>query len=170
MNGQYCVDTNIFITAWYRSHPVDVFPTLWKQLAQCRNDIILIKPIFDDIEPFSPADQKIPLDKKREKYPLRVWIENNKFDGGPVNDETEALSLELEKTYEITNESKGADQKDITLIAYAKIMDKTVITFEGMQNEKPGKKYNYKIPLICHEQDVLCEDFVYMLRNLGIKV
>ena len=170
MSGQYCVDANILITAWYRSYPHSVFPSLWKQLAQHRNDIVLIKPIFDEIEPVSSADQKLPWDKKRKKYPLRVWMGDNQFDATPVNDEINALSLDLEKIYETSNESRGAGQNDITLIAYANIMDKTVVTFESMQTQKPGKKCNYKTPLICHEQGVGCINFIKMIDLLGIRI
>lgn len=95
MSRQYCVDANVLITTWYGGYPPHVFRTLWKQLAQCRNDI--------------------------------------------------------------------------TLIAYAMVTGKTVVTFEGEQPQKPGKKCNYKIPLICHEQSVECINFVAMLDRLGIR-
>ena len=36
---------------------------------QHRNDIILIKPVFDEIDPISSADQKLSIDKKQGKYP-----------------------------------------------------------------------------------------------------
>ena len=170
MSGQYCVDANIFITAWYEDYRDSVLPSLWEQLALHHNDIILIKPIFDEIEPISSADKKLSKSKKKEKYPLRMWMQEKQFMITSINDETEAVSLSFEKKYETSNESKGANQKDITLIAYAKQMDKTVVTFEGRQPQKPVKKSNYKIPLICHEQDVKCINFVTMLERLGIRI
>jgi hypothetical protein len=114
MSGQYCVDANIFLAAWYKSYPRHIFSSLWKQLSECRSDIILIKPIFDEIEPISPSDKKLPIEKKREKYPLRVWMEENRFNATDINDETNAVSLSLEKEYEISSESKGAGQNDMT--------------------------------------------------------
>ena len=45
MSGQYCVDANIFLAAWYKSYPRHIFSSLWQQISECRNDIILIKPI-----------------------------------------------------------------------------------------------------------------------------
>lgn len=170
MSGQYCTDANIFLTAWYKSYPRHIFFSLWKQLSEYRNEIILIKPIFDEIEPFSPSDRKLPFDKKKKKYPLRVWLEKNRFDTTDIDDETNAVSLDLEREYKISNESKGAGQNDITLIAYAKIMGKTIVTFEAEQPQPPGKKSNYKIPLICREQDVVCIDFIKMLHHLNIRV
>ena len=76
----------------------------------------------------------------------------------------------MEQEYETSNESKGAGQVDITLIAYAMVMRKTVVTLEALQPQKPGKKYNYKIPLICQEQGVDCIDFITMLDLLDIRI
>ena len=109
-------------------------------------------------------------DKKREKYPLRVWLEEGNFTVPNITDEVNTVSLDLEREYETSNESKGAGQIDITLIAYAKVMRKTVVTFEAPQPQKPGKKYNYKIPLICQEQGVDRIDFITMLDQLNIRI
>lgn len=168
--SQYCVDANIFITAWGVSYPIEVFLSLWGQLAESKDEIILIKPIFVEIDPIPSADNKLTVDKKREKYPLRMWLQENDFVETPVNDNISPVSLELEKEYEINDVSKGAGQKDITLIAYAKIMNKTVVTLEAIQTQRPGKKCNYKIPLICDEQNVRCIDFVSMLKELSIRI
>lgn len=170
MSGQYCLDANIFISAWNSRYPLMVFPSLWEQLAQCRNDLVLIKPVFDEIDPVSSADTKMPLSKKREKYPLRVWMMENHFEATAITDEINAVSLELEKAYETNNDPKGANQNDITLIAYAKVEIKTVVTFEENQPQKPGKKNNYKIPLICDEQGVECIKFVTLLERLDIRI
>jgi len=170
MSGQYCLDANIFISAWNSGYTMRVFSSLWKQLAQCRNDLVLIKPVFDEIDPVSSADNKMPPTKKREKYPLRIWMIENHFEATEITDEINAVSLDLEKEYETNNNPKGANQNDITLIAYAKVKEKTVVTFEEEQPQKPGKKKNYKIPLICNEQGVECIKFVTMLDRLGIRI
>lgn len=130
----------------------------------------MIKPVFDEIEPITSSDIKFSRDKKREKYPLRLWLEEEGFSEVIVSDEVNAVSLALEREYETSNESKGAGQIDITLIAFAKIMSKTVVTFEALQPQKPGKKYNFKIPLICQEQNVECIDFIAMLDKLDVRI
>lgn len=170
MTGEYCVDANIFLTAWHIAYPVNIFPSLWQQLAEAKEKIIIIKPIYDEIEPIPSSEKKLSVLEKREKFPLRVWLEENQFPEIPINDDVNALSLELEKTYEIHDTSKGAGQVDITLIAFAKIFNKMVITLEGEQKQKPKEKYNYKIPLICAEQGVGCLNFVEMLTKLNIKI
>lgn len=170
MTGQYCVDANIFITAWYAGYPVQIFPSLWQQIAEAKEEIIIIKPIFDEIEPISSSEKKLSMQEKRNKYPLRVWLNENQFSEVPLNEDVNSLSLELERTYEIHDTSKGAGQIDITLIAFAKIFNKMIITLEGEQKQKPKEKYNYKIPLICNEQGVECINFVEMLTKLNIKI
>ena len=168
--NSYCVDANIFITAWNVNYPPHIFCTLWEQLAQHQNDIILIKPIFDEIDPISSSEQRLPEDKKKKKYPLRVWMEENQFSATPVTDHVLVTSLNLEMEYETNNNPKGANQNDITLIAYAKMEGKTVVTFEEEQKQKPKAKCDYKIPLLCIEQGVECIKFIEMLDCLGIKV
>ncbi len=130
----------------------------------------MIKPVFDEIEPISSSDLKLSRDKKREKYPLRLWLEEGNFAVPNVSDEVNNVSLGLEREYETSNESKGAGQIDITLIAYAKVIKKTVVTFEALQPQKPRKKSKYKIPLICQEQDVDCINFIKMLDQLDIRI
>ena len=66
MSGKYCVDANVFITAWYISYPPRIFSPLWDQIAQHRTDIVLIKSVFDEIEPILSSDRKLAIDKKKK--------------------------------------------------------------------------------------------------------
>lgn len=170
MTARFCVDSNVFITAWYTSYPPHILSKLWEHIASCRAEIQLIEPVFGEIEPVSSGDHKLPRGRKKEKYPLRVWLEENNFPVPDVSDEVRSTSLILEREYETSSESKGAGEVDITLIAYAKVEKKTVVTFEGRQHQKPAKKSNYKIPLICSEQGVQCDNFIQMLEKLNIRI
>ena len=67
-------------------------------------------------------------------------------------------------------ESRGAGQVDITLIAYAKIHEGTVVTLESFQHQRPAKKMNFKIPLICTDEGVPWLNFVEMLDSLGVNM
>ena len=169
MSADYCIDANIFITAWNVSHPTDVFPGLWRKLAHHRTDVVLIKPIFDEIDPISQQDRNKTEREKADKYPLRVWLINNHFTSAPLDESVEKLSLSLEKKYEIRDGPGGVNENDVKLIAYAKVHDKIIVTEEKQPN-KPKKKYKYKIPLVCNEQSVQCIDFVEMLRRLNIEI
>lgn len=168
--GQYCVDASVFITAWDVGYPINVLPSLWEKIAKSKDNIVLIKPIFDEINPISSSERKLSTTEKKEKYPLRMWLEENDFVETLIDSSIEAVSLELEREYKVSDVSKGAGPKDICLIAYAKTMNKTAVTFEAEQKHKPDKKNNYKIPLICKEQNVECITFIEMIRRLGIRI
>lgn len=192
MSANYCIDASAFIAAWNVSHPIDVFPSLWSQLANRRDDMVLLKPIFDEIDPISQQDRNKTEKEKADKYPLRMWMINNQFMPTPLGESTENRDLELfyasqspphisevdieresfklETEYKIANNSRGVGEKDLKLIAYAKLYRKTVVTAEGKQHNKLEKKCNSKIPLVCKEQGVKCINFVEMLKRLGIKI
>lgn len=157
MSGRYCLDANVFITCWNETYPINIFPSLWEQIAQHQSDIILIKPIYDQIIV--------------KEDPLTKWLKENRFFSTSIDDETESLSLEWEGKYQIREESKGVDEEDIKLIAYAKRESRIVVTLEKKQDKDPSrKKYNYKIPPVCSEEKVPCINFVEMIDDLGIVV
>ena len=170
MKAHYCLDANTLIVAWNVHYPETVFPSLWRKFAPHQSSIILIKPIFDQIDPVSPQDRNKTEKEKEDKYPLRMWMINNQFAETPIDESIERKSLELEKKYQIRKNSRGVDEKDLKLIAYAKLNDKTVVTEEAKQKQEPKKKHNFKIPLVCDEQDVKCINFVEMLMRLDIRV
>ena len=72
--------------------------------------------------------------------------------------------------YETDEYSKGADEKDVTLIAFALLGNHTVVTLEEKQKQPPAKKSNYKIPLICQIENVECISFIELLGRCNISV
>ena len=180
----YCVDANVFITAWYQTYPIKLFPNLYQEIKnKLSNQIIIIKPIFDEIGPLSKGDldtlthtpsskkEKEEQEKLLENHSLRAWLKKEMhIDETPINDDVEVLALELEKKYEVTNISKGASPQDIKLIAFSYLGNHTVVTLEAEQKEKHRKKSNYKIPLICKEENVKCIKFIEMLEACEVRV
>ncbi len=183
----YCMDTNSFITSWHDQYRPKVFLSLWQNILAHRESFIIIKPIYDEIEPISSADikelrdeaaGKKPIGKKttRERLlevsPVKLWLYEENCQFVNIDDDVEALSLDLEKKYEIPrNNQRGASKNDITLIAYAKIHNMPVVTFEGKQNQqRPDKKNHYKIPLICLDEGVRCIKLPQCLEELGITI
>ncbi len=160
MNTKFCVDANVFITPWNTDYPMDIFPSLWEALAQHKENIVLIKPIYDEIDPLTTG--------KRGK--LRQWLLKNKFMPIPVDENIQDISIKFENEYQINEKSRGVGKNDLMLIAYAHKEEGTVVTFETKQAQAPDKKKNYKIPLVCKEKDTACITFVEMLRKLGIQV
>ncbi len=130
--SRYCIDANVIITAWQRSYPISIFPSLWQQLLEYKDDLIILSPIYDEIEPMSPNDKKLGSEEKERKYPIRMWLIKNEFIGVSVDDEINEHSLFLEQSYQIDESSQGVSQNDLTLIAYAKVNRMTVVTLESM--------------------------------------
>ena len=71
VSGRYCTDANIFMECWNRIYPLAVLPPLWEKIARHRNDIILIKPTYDQI---APKDMR-----ERKEGPLSAWLGKNRF-------------------------------------------------------------------------------------------
>ena len=181
----YCIDTNVFITAWHRDYPKHIFPKLYHELKSKLSDqIIIIKPIFDEIEPVTGGDTKLNLldketpneHKKKEQrallenHPVRIWLKRElKIEKTPITKEVQILALKLEGKYEVDENSKGASPADIKLIAFAALKNHIVVTFETYQINVPTKKSNYKIPLICEKEGVKCITFIEMLDRINIR-
>ncbi len=164
----YCMDANSFITGWKTHYLPSVFPTLWDKIAMERDKLIIIKPIYDEIEPLNSNEAQESLPELAKTH-VKAWLMHNNFQPVPINDSVELESIRLEAKYQISPNSRGANKNDITLIAYAKMHNIPVVTFEGKQsNSITREKYNYKIPLICQEENVECIVLPECLKRLGI--
>lgn len=165
---KYCIDANVFLTAWHTTYPPRMFPTLYRKMEPVvRDRDVIIKPIFDEIENFSIPKAKNPETEK----PVRTWLPDKVgIEAAAVNAQVEQLSLELQREYKIGPATKGASKQDITLIAYARLNEHTVVSLESEQPNKPQKPSKYKIPLICKEQNVECITFVDFLDGCGVQV
>ena len=181
----YCIDTNVFITAWHKDYPKHIFPKLYRELkSKLLDQIIIIKPIFDEIEPIPKGDTKLNLFNKKtpnehekkerqallESHPVRIWLKKEmKIKETPITDEVERLALKLKGKYKVDEDSKGASPVDIKLIAFAALEDHIIVTLEAYQRDVPDKISNYKIPLICKEEGVQCITFIEMLHRSNIR-
>ena len=166
----YCLDANVLIGPWNTSYPPHVFPTLWKNILEHKEKFIVLKEIYDEID---PPPKKLSNEEKKVKHPLRYWLDENGIEPIKTPSDVEYESLLLEKKYEIgsKNSSSGASQNDISLITYAKLNDTIVVTLEAKQNEDLMRnKGNYKIPLICKKENVRCLDYIEFLTELGIEI
>ena len=77
---KYCLDANVLITAWHTQYPPDLFPGLWQLLIDNdhKRQLTFPETIFNEIEPYSSAsDKNLSEGQRKEKYPLRYWLEKN---------------------------------------------------------------------------------------------
>lgn len=166
--NHYCLDANIFIDPWERDYPPSIFPTLWEKLPKYKENFIIPKNIFDEID---PPNSGLTREERKQKHPLRTWLEENQITPVSVPREIQKLSLLLEKKYQIRPKiSKGANQNDLLLITYAKENQKTLVTLESRQPNPPKRLSDYKIPLICIKEGVDCIDYIQFLEKLKISI
>lgn len=168
MSVLFCLDANVFITAWYRSYPPRIFGPIWKGLANETERIGFIRPVYDEIDTIQAQHRHLPRTVIADLYPLRNWIDENPFRVTELDGHVEKLSIKLEMEYEVGEDTKGAGENDIRLIAYSMISGETVVSLEVDQKQAPTKRSKYKIPIICREQGVRCIGFVELLDELGI--
>ena len=166
MSGQFCIDANIFIEGWYTYYPPHIFKSLWDELIEHRESMVLIRPVYDELKRY---DEK---ESEADKVAFMCsWLDANNFSFVGIDSDIENASLKLQKDYQTKEKGPGASKVDITLIAYAKNRKKSVVTFERKQSpDKSRKLYNYKIPLVCQLEDVACIQFVEMLERLQIEI
>ena len=169
----FCVDANVFIESWKSIYRHNIFPSLWDKLVEHSENIHIIQPIWDEIDPISQSDKNLPDEKRHEKYPLRAYLTQSSLSSREINEDVQREALKLTKTYETKEISKGASKNDITLIAYAKAHNLAVVTLEAEQGgggPRPRNKWGYKIPLICQDEDIEWIRPVEMFGQLEISI
>ncbi len=172
LDGHYCLDANIFITAWKDVYCPEVFPSFWIWLAEQKDSIIMIKPIDAEIKRHLPNTSSKNSNISPEGADnLRLWVDSAEFEPIDLGLKELNLSLRLESKYGVSPTSGGANHTDIQLIAYAKTHDKTIVTLEKRQLDLSNTKLsNYKIPAICTKENVRCIDTMTFLKETGLKL
>ncbi len=158
MKAQYCLDTNIFITAWNIHYPPVVFPSLWEQLAEQSKQLVVIEPVLHELKGTVDDDA------------IFVWARSQSFIIEKLTTEMELTALEMEKDYQIKQNSTGVNSVDIRLITYAKHANRPIVTYERRQPHLPKNKSLYKIPAVCRREDIPCIDLVELFKSLEIIV
>jgi hypothetical protein len=150
----YCVDTSAWLDGWVRDYPEDVFPSMWKKLAEC----VAAGAIKCSEEVY------VELEKKDDG--LHDWLKARKEVLVPIDEEIQRIVSELlEKHPRLVDTHRNRSQADPFVIATAERLKGVVVT-----GEKPRGKLDIpKIPDICELRQIRCITFLDMLRELGWK-
>ena len=152
---KYCFDASVLIDMWNDFYPMTIFPTLYEKLRKIVQEIIIIKPIFDQIS---------------EEKQLCSYLKEIDLQITPIKNKHQEEALSLETKYQTIPDSKGADPTDIKLISFAKIEKHFIVTSESKQTNQPGEIKNYKIPRICDIEKVGCINFIEFLGRHHIEI
>lgn len=156
MSDLYVFDTNVFINAWHRYYPVDVFPGVWEHIERllCQRQIAIHQMIYEEI-----ACQKDTLSE---------WVDF--FVGGDAiyrpDEEMLRVFIEIVERYEDrfiqVRRIKSRSGADPWVIATALLHHGVVVTDERLAPH-PLKKIN--IPDVCNELGVGCITPAEFLRR-----
>lgn len=137
-------DASGIIYAW-DEYPIKNFPVFWGWVEV-------------QIRAGSCRISEVAYDEVQHKYPeCAKWMKEKGIIKIELTDQILNQANETKILLEIDEEAygKGVDEKDLLIIATAKLESDVLLTQEKRQSIEPtGKKKNYKIPAVCDLQDV----------------
>lgn len=152
----YCIDSSAWLDGWARDYPQEVFPSLWEKLAEAIDDGLLW------------CSEEVYVEIKKKDDGLHNWLKARKRVLVPINEEIQAIILELLSEYpRLVDTHRNRSQADPFVIATAEQLGSATAVVTG---EKPrGKLDKPKIPDVCEARGVRCITFLDMLRELDFK-
>jgi len=162
--SKYLLDSNILITAYRRTYPMDIFPSFWENLLEQfeNGNISLIDIVFEEL--ILGEDS------------LRDWLLENESkitihasDDLDVIEEYSSIIQNVmdEKQYYLAAKEEFADVADSWLIAHAKAKGCIIVTEETFQK---AVKRRVKIPNECKRNGVGFITTTQLLRKLDMKM
>lgn len=137
-------DASSIIYAW-DEYPINNFPAFWGWVAT-------------QIAAGSCRISEVALDEVEHKYQeCANWLKEKGITRVGLTDEILNQANEIKELLEIEEEAygKGVDEKDLLIIATAKMESVTLLTQEQRQPTQPFLlKKNYKIPAVCELSEV----------------
>lgn len=137
-------DASSIIYAW-DEYPINNFPAFWEWVAT-------------QIAAGSCRISEVALDEVEHKYPeCAKWLKENSITRIGLTDEILNQANDIKVLLDIEEEAygKGVDEKDLLIIATAKLESVTLLTQEQRQPIEPSRlKKNCKIPAVCEMPEV----------------
>ena len=152
LTAEYCFDTSVFINAWNRDYPKDVFASLWSKL----------ETMIDDGKIIAPEDVRIELERKDDE--VYAWAIQRSFMFVPIDVSVQNAVLEILKRFpRLVDTRKSRSGADPFVVGLALASGLTVVTYEKHSGtlEKPN------IPDVCDEYDVKRISLMDMARIEG---
>jgi hypothetical protein len=144
----------VFLNAWRRSYPPDVFPfrLLWDKIEKWADEGILI------------ASEEVLVELEKKDDEVYAWARQHEQMFIPINGITQQVVRTILQRYpRLLDTRKNRSGADPFVIALAQIEGCTVVT-----NEVPSDNVlRPHIPDVCTAMGVHWIDFLQMLRELG---
>ena len=151
------VDASSMIYAW-DNYPIEQFPKLWEWLCE-------------EIEKDHLSVSKVAYDEIKKHYEeCAEWMDDCGVQKIEISNEILRFALHIRSILGIEGDdyhTKGVGENDILIIATAKVVQRTLISNEGLQFPPPQNLKKCKIPTVCALPNVgvTCIDFLQYIRN-----
>lgn len=150
----YCFDTSAIIEPWRRTHPRDIFRTLWNG----------IETLIDSGEIVCPDEVFYELERKDDE--ILEWARRRGQMFIPIDDGIQDAVTNILATANFENLIKPGSQRnqaDPFVIGLAQVRRLTVVTYERRQ----GSIKKPTIPDVCSHFDISCVGLVDLMRAEG---
>ena len=147
---KYSIDTSVFIEAWVRHYPPDVFPAVWEHFEHgiANEKLQAIIEVYREIE--EHGDDLLDWAKKRKKKFIAL--------SGPIQDRARRILADFPDLAKADRTRRDADP---FVIALAWELDLTVVTYEISKPTKP------RMPDVCRALKIPCITLVELFRQEG---
>ncbi|MCL1993124.1 MAG: DUF4411 family protein [Spirochaetes bacterium] len=168
-NEKFLIDADTLIAPSRLFYPLDMFPDFWDfiEFNIASKSIKILDMVYDEI-----IDGKDLLSDWLSGIKSKELVRHK--DIGVIHCYSNILNYINDSPFykiEALNNWSAENTADAWLIAAAIVHSCTVITFEkpnnGLNDRYPSK--NAKIPDVCKEFDIKCEDLYYMMRHLDFR-
>ncbi len=130
----YCFDTSVFINAWQRDYPPDVFPTVWSYIEQLITDFRIV----------TPEEVRVELERKDDE--VLKWALDRGHVFIPIDSSVQLAVAEILRRHpRLIDTRKGRSGADPFVVALAQIRGLSVVTYE----KATGNLDSPNIPDVC---------------------
>ncbi len=135
----YCFDTSVFINAWNRDYPLDVFPTVWDN----------INGMVADFRIVTPEEVRIELERKDDM--VLEWANERAHVFVPIDASIQIVVADILRQFpRLIDTRRGRSGADPFVVALAQVRGLSVVTYE-----KPtGNLDRPNIPDVCMALDI----------------
>ena len=146
----YCFDTSIFINAWQRDYPPDVFPTIWNNIEELIADWRVVTP------------EEVRVELKRKDDEVLKWALERSHMFIPIDASIQLAVTDILRCYpRLIDTRKSRSGADPFVVALAQIRHLTVVTYE----DKTGNMNKPRIPDVCDALNIKQLRFVDLARR-----
>lgn len=151
----YSLDTSALLSAWWRTYPPDLFPTLWDNIDGLVQSGVVI------------ASEEVLEELKKQDDEVLAWANQRASMFVAIDEQVQQVVGTILQSYpRLIDNRTNRSGADPFIIALAAVKGCTVLT-----DERPtGSQTRPKIPDVCSGMGILCINLVECIREQGWRI